>query len=160
MANPMLNARWDARGIVINDHVNLGIAVSTDAGLIVPVLHGADALGVRDIAVRAAAFIDAARADKLTLEDVQGGTFTLNNTGALGSIVSAPIINHPQAAIVTTEAIVKRPVVVEGDAIVVHSMMNLCMTFDHRVCDGADAGRFLADLKSRFEAIDETSTLL
>lgn len=160
MANPMLNARWDAGGIAMNDHVNLGIAVSTEAGLIVPVLHGADALGVRDLAVRAAAFIDAARADKLKLEDVQGGTFTLNNTGALGSIVSAPIINHPQAAIVTTEAIVKRPVVVEGDAIVVRSMMNLCMTFDHRVCDGADAGRFLADLKSRFEAIDETSTLL
>jgi len=160
MANPMLNARWDARGIVMNDHVNLGIAVSTDAGLIVPVLHGADALGVRDLAVRAAAFIDAARADKLKLQDVQGGTFTLNNTGALGSIVSAPIINHPQAAIVTTEAIVKRPVVVEGDAIVVHSVMNLCMTFDHRVCDGAEAGRFLADLKLRFETIDETSTLL
>lgn len=160
MANPMLNARWEAGGIAMNDHVNLGIAVSTDAGLIVPVLHGADALGVRDLAVRAAASIEAARADELRLEDVQGGTFTLNNTGALGSIVSAPIINHPQAAIVTTEAIVKRPVVVEGDAIVVRSMMNLCMTFDHRVCDGADAGRFLAELKSRFEAIDETSTLL
>jgi 2-oxoisovalerate dehydrogenase E2 component (dihydrolipoyl transacylase) len=160
MANPMLNARWDAHGIAMNDHVSLGIAVSTDAGLIVPVLHGAADLGVRDLALRATALIDAARTGKLKLEEVQGGTFTLNNTGALGSIVSAPIINHPQAAIVTTEAIVKRPVVVEGDAIVARSMMNLCMTFDHRVCDGADAGRFLADLKARFEAIDETSALL
>jgi len=160
MANPMLNARWDANGIAMNDHVSLGIAVSTDAGLIVPVLHGADALGVQDLAVRAAALIDAARNGTLKLNEVQGGTFTLNNTGALGSIVSAPIINYPQAAIVTTEAIVKRPVVVEGDAIVARSMMNLCMTFDHRVCDGADAGWFLADLKARFEAIDETSALL
>jgi len=160
MANPMLNARWDAGGIAMNSSVNLGVAVSTDAGLIVPVIHGAEALDVQELALRAAALIEAARTGTLKLEDVQGGTFTLNNTGALGSIVSAPIINHPQAAIVTTEAIVKRPVVVEGDSIVVRLMMNLCMTFDHRVCDGADAGRFLADLKSRFEAIDETSTLL
>lgn len=160
MANPLLNGRWADTGIALNDHVNLGIAVSTEAGLMVPVIHNAERLGVRDLALRAHALIEAARNGKLTLDDVQGGTFTLNNTGALGSVVSAPIINHPQAAIVTTEAIIKRPVVVEGDQIAVRSMMNLCMTFDHRVCDGAEAGKFLADIKARLEAINEGSSLL
>jgi 2-oxoisovalerate dehydrogenase E2 component (dihydrolipoyl transacylase) len=160
MANPLLNGRWADTGIALNDHVNLGIAVSTEAGLMVPVIHNAERLGVRDLALQAHALIEAARNGKLTLDDVQGGTFTLNNTGALGSVVSAPIINHPQAAIVTTEAIVKRPVVVVGDQIAVRSMMNLCMTFDHRVCDGAEAGKFLADVKARLEAISEGSSLL
>jgi 2-oxoisovalerate dehydrogenase E2 component (dihydrolipoyl transacylase) len=160
MANPLLNGRWAETGIALNDHVNLGIAVSTDAGLFVPVIHNADKLGVRDLAIRIHGLVSAARDGKLTLDDVQGGTFTLNNTGALGSVVSAPIINHPQAAIVTTEAIIKRPMVVANDAIAVRSMMNLCMTFDHRVCDGAEAGKFLADIKARLEAISESSSLL
>ena len=93
-----------------------------------------------------------ARQNKLTLEDVQGGTFTLNNTGALGSTVSQPIINHPQAAILTTEAILKRPVVV-NDAIAIRAMMNLCMSFDHRINDGAEASGFLQSVKGRLEAI-------
>jgi 2-oxoisovalerate dehydrogenase E2 component (dihydrolipoyl transacylase) len=160
MANPLLNGRWTETGIALHEHVNMGLAVSTDAGLIVPVIHNADMLGVRDLALRAHAVIAAAREGNLRLKDVQGGTFTLNNTGALGSVVSAPIINHPQAAIVTTEAIIKRPVVVGGDAIAARSMMNLCMTFDHRVCDGAEAGKFLADIKARLEAIGEDSSLL
>ena len=160
MANPILNGRWTDEGIALNDHVNLGIAVSTDVGLFVPVIHNADKLGVRDLAIRSHSLIAAARVGKLAHADVQEGTFTLNNTGALGSVVSAPIINHPQAAIVTTEAIVKRPMVVAGDAIEVRSMMNLCMTFDHRVCDGDAAGKFLADIKQRLEAIDERSSLL
>jgi 2-oxoisovalerate dehydrogenase E2 component (dihydrolipoyl transacylase) len=160
MANQLLNAHWAGTGVVLNDHVNLGIAVSTEAGLMVPVIHKADELGVRGLALRAHALIKAARTGKLKLEDVQGGTFTLNNTGALGSVISAPIINHPQAAIMTTEAIIKRPVVVAGDGIAVRSMMNLCMTFDHRVCDGAEAGAFLADVKARLEAIEVSSSLL
>jgi 2-oxoisovalerate dehydrogenase E2 component (dihydrolipoyl transacylase) len=160
MANVLLNGRWAGTGVALNDHVNLGIAVSTEAGLMVPVIHNADKLGVRDLALRAHALIQAAREGKLKLEDVQGGTFTLNNTGALGSVISAPIINHPQAAIMTTEAIIKRPVVVAGDGIAARSMMNLCMTFDHRVCDGAEAGRFLADVKARLEAIGVSSSLL
>ena len=159
-ANPMINGRWTDAGIVLNERVNLGIAVSTDQGLFVPVVHGAEQLGVRDLAAQANAVVMAARNGKLKLDDVQGGTFTLNNTGALGSVVSQPIINHPQAAIVTTEAIVKRPVVIHGDAIAVRSTMNVCMTFDHRVCDGADASRFLADIKASLEAIDESSNLL
>ena len=95
----------------------------------------------------------AARRGTLSLNDVQGGTFTLNNTGALGSVISAPIINHPQAAIMTTEAIIKRPVVVENDAIAAHSMMNLCLSFDHRINDGAESSGFLQAVKARLEAM-------
>jgi 2-oxoisovalerate dehydrogenase E2 component (dihydrolipoyl transacylase) len=158
--NPMLNGRWDGDHVTLNHRVHLGIAVSTEGGLIVPVVHEADLLNVEGLAVKINEIVQAARRGTLKLDDVQGGTFTLNNTGALGSVISAPIINHPQAAIMTTEAIIKRPVVVESDAIAAHSMMNLCMTFDHRVCDGAEAGRFLADVKSRLESIDQDSQLL
>jgi 2-oxoisovalerate dehydrogenase E2 component (dihydrolipoyl transacylase) len=158
--NPMLNGRWDGDHVTLNRRVHLGIAVSTEGGLIVPVVHEADLLNVEGLAVKINEIVQAARSGTLKLDDVQGGTFTLNNTGALGSVISAPIINHPQAAIMTTEAIIKRPVVVESDAIAAHSMMNLCMTFDHRVCDGAEAGRFLADVKSRLESIDHDSQLL
>ena len=122
--------------------------------------HGhADRLSVAGLARAIRDTSARARDGKLRLQDVQGGTFTVDNTGALGSVVSVPIINHPQAAIITTEAVVKRPVVAEGDAIVVRSMMNLCLTFDHRVCDGAEAARFLNGVKSRIEAIDERTTL-
>jgi 2-oxoisovalerate dehydrogenase E2 component (dihydrolipoyl transacylase) len=93
------------------------------------------------------------RDKKLALTDVQGGTFTLNNTGVLGSTVSQPIINYPQAAILTTEAIQKRPVVI-NDAIAIRSMMNLCMSFDHRINDGAESSTFLQAVKRRIEAID------
>lgn len=157
--NPRLNAEWAGDHIVLHNRVNLGIAVSTEAGLVVPVVHDADGLSIAELAVRLHALIDAARAQKLKLDDVHGGTFTLNNTGALGSVVSVPIINHPQAAIMTTEAIVKRPVVVDGDAIAVRSMMNVCMTFDHRVCDGAEASGFLASVKRHLESVDPATLL-
>ena len=154
--HPRLNARWDDGHITLNNRVNLAVAVATEAGLMVPVLRDADTLTIAGIAAELRRLTDGARAGTLGIENVQGGTFTLNNTGALGSVVSVPIINHPQAAIMTTEAIVKRPVVVEGDAIAVRSMMNLCLTFDHRVCDGAEAAAFLSAVKARLEVIDES----
>ena len=157
--NPRLNARWDGDYITLHNRVHLAIAVSTEVGLMVPVLHDADGLGVGAMATALHNLVMAARAGTLKLEDVQGGTFTLNNTGALGSVVSVPIISHPQAGILTTEAVVKRPVVIEGDAIAVRSMMNLCLTFDHRVCDGAEAGAFLGTAKAKLEAIDESVSL-
>ena len=157
--NPRLNARWDGDYITLHNRVHLSIAVSTEVGLMVPVLHDADGLGVGAMAIALHNLVMAARAGTLKLEDVQGGTFTLNNTGALGSVVSVPIISHPQAGILTTEAVVKRPVVIEGDAIAVRSMMNLCLTFDHRVCDGAEAGAFLGTVKAKLEAIDESVSL-
>ena len=98
----------------------------------------------------------------MTLGDVQGGTFTLNNTGALGSVWGGAIINHPQAAILTTEAIVKRPVIVSvdgTDSVEIRSMMNTCLSFDHRIVDGAEASAFLQSVKSGLEAISLSSDL-
>ncbi len=153
---PILNSSWSDEGIVLKKDINIGVAVATDAGLIVPVVHHAADLSIAGIARRVADLAERARSRKLRIEDVDGGTFTVDNTGAFGSIVSMPIINHPQAAIMTIEAIVKRPVVV-NDAIAIRSMVNLCMSFDHRVLDGAQAGQFLTAVKKYLEAIDENS---
>ena len=152
--NPLLNSSWADDAIILKRRINIGIAVAAPDGLVVPVLRDADTLSIAGIAVRAADLTARARQGKLGVEDVQSGTFTLNNTGALGSIASQPIINHPQAAILTTEAIVKRPVVI-GDAIAIRSMMNLCLTFDHRIMDGAEASAFTNAVKRRLEAIGD-----
>ena len=118
----------------------------------VPVIHDADFLSIAGLARALSDLTGRARQGKLTLADVQGGTFTLNNTGALGSMVSQPIINHPQAGIMTTEAIEKRPVV-RDDAIAIRSMMNLCLSFAHRINDGAESSAFLQAVKTRLEAM-------
>ena len=154
--NPLLNSSWADDAIILKKRINIGIAVAAPDGLVVPVLRDADTLSVAGIAVRASDLTARARQGRLAVEDVQGGTFTLNNTGALGSIASQPIINHPQAAILTTEAVVKRPVVI-GDAIGIRSLMNICLTFDHRIMDGAEASAFSNAVKRRLEAIcDDT----
>jgi 2-oxoisovalerate dehydrogenase E2 component (dihydrolipoyl transacylase) len=150
---PRLNSRWGGDRIFLKQRVNIGVAVATDNGLVVPVVHDADSLTVTRLASSIHELAERARGGTLKLDDVQNGTFTVNNTGALGSVVSYPIINYPQAAILTTEAIIKRPVVTDSDAIVVRSMMNVTFAFDHRICDGAEAGDFLATLKRRLEAI-------
>jgi 2-oxoisovalerate dehydrogenase E2 component (dihydrolipoyl transacylase) len=150
--HPTLNASWGGDKIILKRRINLGIAVAASQGLIVPVIHDADRLSIAGLAATARDLTLRARQTKLTLDDVQAGTFTLNNTGALGSIVSYPIINHPQAAILTTEAIQKRPVV-RDDAIAIRSMINLCMSFDHRINDGAESGAFLQAVKSRLESM-------
>ena len=150
--NPLLNSSWGDDAIILKRRINIGIAVAAPDGLVVPVLRDADTFSVAGIAVRASELTARARQGKLTIEDMQSGTFTLNNTGALGSVASQPIINHPQAAILTTEAIVKRPVVI-GDAIGIRSMMNICLTFDHRIMDGAEASAFTNAVKRRLEAI-------
>ena len=157
--HPRLNSRWDGGRLYTSRRVHIGIAVATAEGLVVPVVQNADALGVGAIAARVHELAERARRQALRLEDVQGGTFTVNNTGALGSVVSYPIINHPQAAILTTEAIVKRPVVTADGAVAVRSMMNVGLAFDHRACDGADASAFLGAVKSRLEAITEETPL-
>ena len=150
--NPLVNSSWDDDAIILKRRINVGIAVAAPSGLVVPVLHDADSLSVAGIARRIDELTRRARAGALTLDDVQGGTFTVNNTGALGSVASQPIINHPQAAILTTEAIVKRPVVV-GDAIAIRSVMNICFTFDHRIMDGAEASAFTNAVKRRLETV-------
>ena len=147
---PWLNSTWSDDGVVLKRYINLGVAVSIPDGLIVPVLKDADQLGFTDLVRRLSDLIERARNKQLKPEDVQAGTFTLNNTGATGSIASQPIINQPQAAILTTESIVKRPVVI-GDGIAVRHMMNMCLSFDHRIIDGMMAGQFLSFMKQGLE---------
>ena len=150
--NPPLNSSWDQDAIIYKRSINIGIAAAGRDGLVVPVVHDADTLSVAGLARRISELTERARRGALTLDDVQGGTFTLNNTGALGSVLSQPLVNFPQAAILTTEAIVRRPVVI-GDGIAIRSMMNLCMSFDHRIMDGAEASAFINSVKRRVESI-------
>ena len=149
---PTMNATWGGDAIILKRRVNLGLAVAAPNGLIVPVVHNADRLNLAGLAHAVHGITERARTNRLALEDVQGGTFTLNNTGALGgSVVSGPIINHPQAGIMTTETIEKRAVV-RNDAIAIRSMMNICLAFDHRINDGAEASAFLETVKTRLES--------
>ena len=155
----LLNSSWDNGKVVLKGAVNVGVAVASEQGLVVPVVRGADGLSLEETVSEMARVVEGARAGKLRLEDVQGGTFTLNNTGALGSILGGAIINYPQAAILTTESIVKRPVVVTtpdgGEAIAIRSMMNMCLSFDHRIIDGAEALAFMNDVKVRLESMSQ-----
>jgi 2-oxoisovalerate dehydrogenase E2 component (dihydrolipoyl transacylase) len=152
-AHSMVNARWDGDEITLRGRVNIGIAVATPDALIVPVIRDADRLTVAELASEIDRLTGAARSGSLKTEDVQGGTFTVNNTGALGWVSSGPLIVPGQAAIITTESVVKRPVVLGDESIAVRSMMNLCMSFDHRLLDGANAGAFLQAVKTSLEAI-------
>ena len=147
---PWLNSSWSDQGVVLKRYINMGIAVSIPDGLIVPVVKDADKLGFTDLVRTMNDLVERARNKQLKPDDVQGGTFTLNNTGATGSVASQPIINQPQAAILTTESIVKRPVMI-GDGIAVRHMMNMCLSFDHRIVDGMMAGQFLGAIKQRLE---------
>ena len=151
-ANPLVNSTWAGDAIILKRRVNLGVATATTEGLLVPVVHDADTKTVAELARSLDDLAGRARGGKLTVQDVEGGTFTVNNTGAIGSVIGKAIIFPKQAAILNTEAIVKRPVVVD-DAIAIRSIMNLSLTFDHRILDGAEAGAFLADVKHRLEAI-------
>ena len=157
--NPLVNSSWGGDAIVLKRRVNVGVAVAAPQGLVVPVVRDADGMDVTSLAKAIDDLASRARAGSLRVEDVRGGTFTVNNTGALGSVIGKGIINHPQAAILNAEAIVRRPVVVD-DAVAVRSMMNLCITFDHRILDGAEAGTFVNAVKSRLEAIGPGGTLL
>jgi 2-oxoisovalerate dehydrogenase E2 component (dihydrolipoyl transacylase) len=157
--HPTLNATWTDDGVLLRNDVNLGLAVALEDGLVVPVIKGADRLSMAGLALAAQDLSDRARAGRLRIEDVEGGTFTLNNAGALGTVMSQAIINQPQAAILVMDAIVKRPVVVDDDAIAVRSMMNLCISFDHRINDGLPAARFLRSVKDTLEAVDDSAQL-
>jgi 2-oxoisovalerate dehydrogenase E2 component (dihydrolipoyl transacylase) len=153
--HPTLNSTWSAEGILLKRDVNLGIAVALEDSLVVPVIHNADRLSLAGIAQAAHDLGERARTGKLRLEDIQGGTFTLNNAGALGTVTSMAIINQPQAAILVMDGIVKRPVAVDGDAIAVRPMMNLCISFDHRINDGLQATRFVSTVRDSLQAMDD-----
>jgi 2-oxoisovalerate dehydrogenase E2 component (dihydrolipoyl transacylase) len=154
--NPGLNSVWDGDRIVLRKKINVGVVVDLEDALVVPVIPNADELNIVGLARRIDDLVGRARGGSLSADDVSGGTFTVNNPGSLGSVASAPIINHPQAAILQAEAIVKRPVVID-DAIAIRSMMNLEISFDHRILDGGAALRFLNAVKQRLEGYDAQS---
>jgi pyruvate/2-oxoglutarate dehydrogenase complex dihydrolipoamide acyltransferase (E2) component len=154
--HPVLNATFDGELLTVHEAVHLGIAVSLgEEGLIVPVIRDAHELSHEGLAARIADLAERARNKRLSPDDVSGGTFTITNPGAFGALLATPIINQPQVAILDLEAVVKRPVVVtdaEGrDSIAVRPMAYLCMSWDHRVLDGALAAQYLSTLKRRIE---------
>jgi 2-oxoglutarate dehydrogenase complex dihydrolipoamide succinyltransferase (E2) component len=151
---PVLNASIDGQELVHHDDVNLGIAVALEEGLIVPVIQQAQRLSLEGLAAGINDLSTRARSKGLGPADVQGGTFTITNPGRFGTVLATPIINQPQVAILDLEAVVKRPVVIEGpegDAVAIRQMANLCLSFDHRALDGAEAARFLGRIKALLE---------
>lgn len=156
--HPIMNSSWTDQGVLLRQRVNIGIAVSLDDGLIVPVLRDADQLSIAGLARTGRDLVRRAREGGLSPDDVQGATFTANNTGALGSIVSAPIIPQGQAGIITMESIFKRPVV-RDDAIAIRPMVNICLSFDHRITDGAQALRFLQSVRRHLEGFGADTPL-
>jgi 2-oxoglutarate dehydrogenase E2 component (dihydrolipoamide succinyltransferase) len=153
---PVLNSSINSDGTVTyHDAENLGIAVDTPRGLLVPVLRDAGDLSIAGIARRIGDLAARTRENKVTPDELSGGTFTITNTGSRGALFDTPIINQPQVAILGTGAVVKRAVVVSddqgADSIAVRSMVYLALSYDHRIVDGADAARFLVALKTRLE---------
>ncbi len=154
--HPRLNAVWDEDRIIHRGAINIGVAVALEDGLIVPVIKHADRLSLSGLAHAIAQLTAKARAGTLTPDDVAGGTFTVNNPGTFGTLISTPIIVQPQVAILSTEAIIKRPVVVD-DMIAIRSMMNLSLSFDHRALDGLAAARFLQQVRHWLEQVTDTT---
>ena len=160
--HPTLNSQFAEDRIILKQAMNIGIAVAVDNGLLVPVIANADQLSISGVNHRIQDLAARARTNKLRLDEIQGGTFTVNNTGWFGSVSSMPIVNTPEVAILSMEAIVKRPVVVtvEGeDVITIRPMMNMTCSFDHRVLDGAQVGNFLSDVRRRLEGWDPATPI-
>ncbi|MBX9956839.1 2-oxo acid dehydrogenase subunit E2 [Peribacillus simplex] len=154
---PELNSMWAGEKIIQKKEINISIAVATEDALFVPVIKNADEKSIKGIAREIQELASKVKSGKLKAEDMQGGTFTVNNTGSFGSVQSMGIINYPQAAILQVETIVKRPVVI-NDMIAVRDMVNLCLSLDHRVLDGLVCGRFLARVKEIIEKISKDNT--
>jgi 2-oxoglutarate dehydrogenase E2 component (dihydrolipoamide succinyltransferase) len=156
-AHPVVNSSIDLQAgtVTYHDGIHLGIAVDTDRGLLVPVIQDAGDLNIGGIARKVADLADRTRSNRVTPDELAGGTFTLTNTGSRGALFDTPIINQPQVAILGTGSVVRRPVVVAdpdlGEVVAVRSMVYLALSYDHRIVDGADAARYLADVKARLE---------
>jgi len=155
-SNRLVNSAIDGRDIVQHAGYHVGVAVSTEKGLMVPVLRDADALSFAQIEKAIGALAVKARDGKITVDDLQGGTFTITNGGIFGSMLSTPILNYPQSAILGMHAIQKRAVV-RDDQIVIRPMMYAALTYDHRLIDGRDAVLFLVRIK---ECIEDPQRLL
>ena len=154
--NPTFNAHWTEQGLLAKRRINIGIAVAVEDGLIVPVIRDADNLSIHGLGKAIAEVSDRMRAGKFHIDDFGGGTFTVDNTGWLGTNMVMPIINVPEVGIVTMDRITKRPVVVEtpdGDVIGIRSVMNMVLGVDHRANDGAGGAALLRDIKSWLEAV-------
>lgn len=147
---PILNSQWADDRIIVKKAVHISIAVATDQALFVPVIKDADQQSISGLAKAVDELAKKTREGRLTQEDITGGTFTVNNTGSFGSVLSAPIINPPQVAILSVEAIVKRPIVMDN-MITVRDMVNICLSLDHRVLDGLVCGSFLKRVKHKME---------
>lgn len=148
---PIMNSVWAVDKIIIKRDINISLAVGTEDSVLTPVIKKADQKNIAGLAREIEDLARKTREGTLKLDDMQGGTFTVNNTGSFGSILSYPVINYPQAAILTFESIVKRPVVID-DMIAVRSMANLCLSLDHRILDGVICGRFLQRVKENLES--------
>ena len=153
---PIINAAVDGSDILYHDYYDVGIAVSSPRGLVVPVLRGAEHLGLADIESSIAAFGERAKTGTLSLEDLTGGTFTITNGGVFGSMLSTPILNPPQSAILGMHKIQDRPVAMDGN-VVIRPMMYLALSYDHRIIDGSDAVSFLVAIK---DALEDPARLL
>ncbi|MBU5265329.1 dihydrolipoamide acetyltransferase family protein [Virgibacillus proomii] len=151
---PQLNSTWREDKIIQRKDINVSIAVAKEQELFVPVIHHADDKSIKGIAKAIQELAVKTRSGKLTADDMKGGTFTVNNTGSFGSIHSMGVINHPQAAILQVESIVKRPVII-NDMFAARDMVNLCLSLDHRVLDGLVCGQFLARVKELLENMNE-----
>lgn len=154
---PQLNSMWAGDKIIQKKDINLSIAVAKEDQLYVPVINHADEKSIKGIAKDITELATKARSGKLTTSDMQGGTFTVNNTGSFGSIHSMGVINHPQAAILQVESIVKRPMIVDG-MFAARDMVNLSLSLDHRILDGLVCGKFLQSVKSNLEQINKDTT--
>lgn len=155
---PMINSMWAGEKIIQKKDINISIAVATEDALYVPVIKNADEKTIKAIAREIYELANKVRSGKLSLTDMEGGTFTVNNTGSFGSIQSMGIINYPQAAILQVESIVKRPIVFNENMIAIRDLVNLCMSLDHRVLDGLICGRFLVRIKEILENITNENT--
>jgi 2-oxoglutarate dehydrogenase E2 component (dihydrolipoamide succinyltransferase) len=153
---PVVNASVEGGDIVYHEYYDIGVAVSTDRGLIVPVLRNADRMDFATIEKAVTGFAERARSGTITIEELTGGTFSITNGGVFGSLMSTPIVNAPQSAILGMHKIQERPVVVDG-AVVVRPMMYLALTYDHRIIDGREAVQFLVAVK---ELLEDPSRLL
>jgi pyruvate/2-oxoglutarate dehydrogenase complex dihydrolipoamide acyltransferase (E2) component len=150
--HPYLNASWTEEGkILLRKQINIGMSVALENNLVVPVISNADTLSVAGVARAMSDLVGRARGNRLTPGDMQGATFTVNNPGVFGTLISVAIINQPNAAILTLDSVVKRPVVIE-DAIAIRHMMYMSLSFDHRVLDGLQAAQFMGAVKRRLEA--------
>jgi 2-oxoglutarate dehydrogenase E2 component (dihydrolipoamide succinyltransferase) len=147
---PVVNASIEGDEIVYHNYQDIGIAVSTERGLMVPIIRNAENLGLAELEQAIAAFAEKARDGSITLEDLQGGTFSITNGGVFGSLLSTPLLNPPQSAILGMHAFKDRPVVIDGE-IVVRPMMYLAMSYDHRIIDGKDSVQFLVAVKNALE---------